>query len=79
MPTTDDGRPRCQAMELSRFYFLLKWVYHCTTEATDTIRIWDPDDKDLNQLPVCQYHKEEWLTHCGGEFNDKGEIEEKED
>ena len=75
IPTSNDGRPCCQAMELSRFYFLLKWVYQCTAEATDVIRIWDSEDQQLNQLPVFLYHKQHWLEHFGGEFDDKGKIQ----
>ena len=75
IPRTDDGRLRCQAMELSRLYFLLKWFYQCTGEATDIIRTWDSDDRGVTQLPVCLYHKEHWLKHFGGEFNEEGEIE----
>ena len=73
--TTDNGQIRCQALELGHFYFLTKRVYQCSSEASDVLRMWDDEDRTLNQLPVCQYHKEDWLKHFGGEFNDKGEIE----
>ena len=78
IPTTDDVRPRCQAIDIGRLYPVIKRFYQCTAEATDVIRIWDPDDKQVNQLPVCRYHKEHWLKHYGGEFDKTGELKQRE-
>lgn len=75
IPTTGDVRPRCQAIDIGRLYGVIKRFYQCTDEATDVIRIWNPDDKQVNQLPVCQYHKQNWLEHFGDEFDETGKIQ----
>lgn len=72
-----EGEPAtglCQAMELSPLYPIIKKARYCLALATDVIRVWDSDERKTNLLPVCRHHKEKWLQHYGGEFNDKGEI-----